>query len=89
MVPLAYDVALRPNLRTRTTAGVERVRIRVRSTTSKIVLNALDMTVSSAMLQSGEVPKISADPKTQTTTLEFARPLVARTYELRLHAVEV
>ncbi len=84
VVPLAYDIALRPNLRTRTTAGSERVRIRVRSATSKIVVNALDMTVSNASLETGEVPKLSADSKTQTMTLTFARPLVPRTYELRL-----
>ncbi|MDQ2857310.1 MAG: hypothetical protein M3R53_01490 [Candidatus Eremiobacteraeota bacterium] len=41
VVPLAYDIALRPNLGTRTTTGSERVRIRVRSATSKIVVNAL------------------------------------------------
>jgi aminopeptidase N len=84
VVPLDYDIALIPNIVMRTTAGTESVRLRVRSATSKIVVNTLEMTISSARLGSVPAATISENTTLQQTTLTFAKPFAPGTYTLAL-----
>src|ERR1700729_2640964 len=43
VVPIAYDIALRPDMKALTFAGNESVRVRVRATTRTIVVNTHDV----------------------------------------------
>jgi len=84
VVPLDYDIALTPNIEAGTTSGRETVRVRVRTATPTIVLNTLEMTITSARLSSGEAASISNDPKLQQTTLRFGHAIASGVHELQL-----
>jgi aminopeptidase N len=84
VVPLDYDIGLKPDLAARTTSGVESVRIRVRSATAKIVFNTLEMTVSKASLSNGATATIATDNQAQQTSLAFGHALAPGVYTLRL-----
>jgi aminopeptidase N len=85
VVPLAYDIALTPDIPGRTTSGHEVVRVRVRTATKVVVFNTLEMSVKRASLGAAAgVPAISTDEKAQQTTLRFAHAIAPGTYDLTL-----
>ncbi len=84
VVPIEYDIAVRPDVDKHTFAGQETVSIRVRSATAKIVVNTLDLDVQSAMLSSQAPATIVTDNKKQETTFTFARTLPPGMYRLTI-----
>jgi aminopeptidase N len=82
VVPLDYDIALRPNIAHATFAGNERVRIRVRSATATIVVDTNMLHVSSARLSDGSVPRITTAAAAMKTTLRFSRVIRPGSYAL-------
>ena len=75
VVPIDYDISLRPDLSTLTFTGDESVRIRVRTATSTIVVNTHDMTVSRALLDGHPVAAIATDNDKQVTTFSTGAPV--------------
>ena len=85
VVPSNYDITLRPDIVNRRTTGREVVHLRVRRATSTIVFNTLELTVTGAVLATVRgTPTITTDDKAQQTTLHFAHPVAAGTYDLTL-----
>jgi aminopeptidase N len=85
VVPHHYAIELEPDLERLTLAGTELVDIEVREATARIVLNALDLTLTRAELEGERLAAaIALDPEQQTATLTFAQPLAAGRYRLRI-----
>src|SRR5438309_257971 len=70
VAPVHYTLDLRPNLEALTVTGSAVIDIEVREPTDRLVLNAVDMTFSSASLD-GVAParSIAVDKDAQTVTL--------------------
>ncbi len=83
VVPVAYDIALHPNLHARTTTGSETIRLTVRSAAPKVVLHTLEMTVSRASID-GVAANVAANAAKQQTTLTPSHPLTAGAHVVRL-----
>ncbi len=84
IVPVDYDIALRPNVSTLTFSGNETVTITARSTAPSVVLNTHDMTVSKAALDGKAATSIVTDNQKQTTTFVFSAPVAKGTHRLAL-----
>jgi len=85
VAPVHYTLDLRPNLEALTVTGSAVIDIEVREPTDRLVLNAVDMTFSSASLE-GVAPArtITVDKDAQTVTLTFPRAIEAGRYKLRI-----
>ena len=85
VAPVHYTLDLRPNLQALTVTGSAIIDIEVREPTDRLVLNAVDMTFSSALLD-GVAParSITVDEDAQTVTLTFPRTIEAGRYKLRI-----
>jgi Peptidase M1 N-terminal domain len=85
VVPTHYAIELTPDLEHLTTAGVEVVDVEVREPTARLVLNAVDMTLSAASIDDEtQRAEVALDAATETATLSFARPLAAGPHRLRI-----
>ena len=77
--PIHYTIAVVPHADKMTFDGTVSIAVDVLEPTDKIVLNAVDMTFSKAVLnpQNGKVQnaKVSLDAKNQTATFTFASKL--------------
>ncbi len=73
VVPVLYDISVRPDAKTLTFSGAETVTVDVREATRTIVLNAADLDVTSATFD-GKPAKIALDKDAQTLTLTLAAP---------------
>jgi len=86
VVPESYVVHLVPDLQAHTFKGEETVQIKVRTTTSKVVLNALNLDIASASLTGvgigGQSLKPELDATDQTLTFSLAKPLQPGRYAL-------
>jgi aminopeptidase N len=76
VVPLSYDIHLKPNVEKLTFAGSETVVLDVRKPVKTITLNVNTMTIASAKLlgTDGKIeqdPRVAVDPKEETATLAF------------------
>ena len=89
VIPIHYAIELEPNLEHLTLAGREVVDIEVREPTARLVLNAVNMTLSAASLdEEAQSAAIALDAGAETATLTFAQPLAAGQFENeRLEAV--
>jgi len=85
VVPTHYTLDLQPNLEALTVTGSAIIDIDVRTPTDRIVLNAVDMTFSSALLD-GVAPaqSITVNKDAQTVTLTFPRAIEVGQYKLRI-----
>ena len=85
VAPVHYTLDLRPNLQALTVTGSAIIDIEVREPTDRLVLNAVDMTFSSALLD-GVAParSITVDEDAQTVTLTFPRTIEVGRYKLRI-----
>ena len=84
VVPLDYDIALRPNVSALTFTGRESVSVRVTTGTSMIVLNTLGLHIAQASVDGHAVSSVVTDDKKQTTTLHLAAPVATGTHAIRL-----
>jgi aminopeptidase N len=85
VVPIHYAIELKPNLETLALAGSEIVDIEVREPTARLVLNAENMTLSSATIDDGaQSARIVLDSDAETATLTFPQPLAVGRHQLRI-----
>jgi len=85
-VPLHYAIALEPDLENLTFAGSELIDLDLREATSRLVLNAADMTLTAASIDGpGASAAIALDAGAQTATLSFAQPISAGRHQLRIN----
>ena len=85
VVPIHYSIELTPDFGNLTFSGAQTVDIEVRAPTDALVLHAVDLTIASASIEGvGPAQRIVLDPKAETVTLTFARPLGAGRYRLAM-----
>lgn len=87
VIPKAYTITLHPDIASLKFNGEETIEIEVQQSTSTIVMNALEMTITSASLAMGKetVPgTVRHDPSRQTVTIAFPIPLPAGRARLHL-----
>ncbi len=76
VVPLLYDIEVRPDAAASTFSGAETVTVDVRRPTSRIVLNAAELAGITATVDGVSAP-VTLDAAAQTLTLSVSRPLTA------------
>src|SRR5215510_1160702 len=85
VTPVHYALDLQPNLEALTVAGSAVIDIEVRAPTDRLVLNAVDMTFSSASLDGvGLARSITVEKNAETVTLSFPHAIEAGRYKLRI-----
>ncbi|HEY3949105.1 M1 family metallopeptidase [Phenylobacterium sp.] len=93
VVPERYDILIRPDAAHLKFSGQEKIRLTVKSTTDRIVLNAADITFDKVTLQDlkrapGEGPeetaKVTLDRDQQTATFSVGHRLAAGQYVLSI-----
>ncbi len=85
VVPTHYAIELEPDLERLTLAGAEVVDIEVREPTTRLVLNAVNITLAAATIDDeAESATIALDAAAETATLTFPRPLVVGAHRLRI-----
>ncbi len=84
VVPTHYRIDLTPSPDILSFAGSEVVDITVLTPTSRVVLNALDLTLRSASLvgEPGQSATITPMPNAESATLDFAHPLSPGAHKL-------
>ena len=80
VVPLSYDIQLKPNIEKLTFTGSETVVLDVRKPAKTITLNVNTMTIASAKLlgANGKIEqdaRVTIDPKEETATLTFDKEI--------------
>ncbi len=81
VVPLHYDLAIVPNAAQATFTGRVEIELEAQRPTRTVQLNAADLTFDRVTLD-GATPKIALDPKRETATFTFARPIAAGRHRL-------
>ncbi len=88
IVPISYDIQLKPNIEKRTFTGSETVTLDVRKSTKTIILNANAIEIASAKLlgPNGQAERaaITTDPRQQIATLTFPKEIGLGTHQLSL-----
>src|SRR5262245_21633917 len=84
VLPRNYQIELKPDLATDTLTGRETIEIEVLKPVDRIVLNALDLDISSATLVPGGAMKISFDQTNQLVSLQPEKPLAPGKHALTL-----
>lgn len=84
VVPINYAIELAPDLERLTLAGRELVDIEVREATTRLVMNAVNMTLDEVSVDDREHPDVSLDAANETVTLSFRAPLPLGRHRLRI-----
>jgi aminopeptidase N len=86
VLPVHYALDLKPDLDALSISGSENVDIKVLNATDRVVLNSLNIAIASASIDGkpGEGATVSLDPKAQTATLTFSRPIEVGAHQLRI-----
>ncbi len=84
VVPTHYGVELTPDLQKLTLSGTELVDIEVREPTARIVLNAVNMSLSGVTIDDKLRPDVSLDAAAETATLSLREPLAAGVHHLHI-----
>jgi aminopeptidase N len=85
VVPVHYDIAVRPDAAALTFTGSVTAEVQVVRATSAVTLNAADMTFGAVQLDGASVsPKVTYDTPGQTATLTFAAPLEVGKHRLAI-----
>ena len=87
VVPLSYDIHIKPNIEKLTFVGSETVVLDVRKPVKTITLNVNTMTIASAKLLGvdGKVEqdaRVTIDPKEETATLTFDKEIRRRQHQI-------
>src|SRR3954468_5628162 len=85
VVPIHYAIELTPDLESLALPGVEVVDIEVREPTARLVLNAVNTTLSAVSID-GDAQRadVAPDATAETATLTFAQPLAIGAHRLRI-----
>jgi aminopeptidase N len=84
VAPIHYALDLTPDLDKLTLSGSESVEIEVTAPTERVVLNAADMTIEAAAIESEAAQQITSDAAAETVTLAFPHPIAAGRHRLRI-----
>ena len=84
IVPSAYDIALRTNLKSMTFTGTETVAAVAHAAAPTVVVNTHDMTVSKALLDGRAATAIATDNQKQTTTMTFPSAVAPGAHKIAL-----
>jgi aminopeptidase N len=85
IVPRRYDIEIRPDASHLAFGGSVRIRIDVTRPTSRVTLNARDLTIDAVALDGRRTaPKITRDAERQQLTLRFGAPLPAGEHTLSI-----
>ncbi len=86
VVPSQYAIRIAPNLDKLTFTGSETVQLEAKTPVKKLVLNALEMEVTSAAIDGQALPKkaLVLDAAAQTLTLNLPNELAVGAHELAL-----
>ncbi|MGI8820725.1 MAG: M1 family metallopeptidase [Chthoniobacterales bacterium] len=86
VVPQEYAIRIAPDLQKRTFAGSATIRLEVRQPVRQLVLNAVELQITSAQVDEKPVPKsaLTLDPKDETLTIALPDELPAGTHTLAL-----
>lgn len=88
--PQAYQITVEPDLEKFTYTGEENIALTISAESKEIILNALELTVSSAELESSDdavkkqSAKIELDPKNEQLHLKFDDTLAPGKYKLQI-----
>ena len=87
VVPDEYSVRIKPDLERLTFTGSETVKLNVRQAVQRLVLNALDLSITSASLDGKAIPEsaLKLDPKEETLTITLASELPKGAHSLELN----
>ena len=88
IIPIRYDLRLEPDLATATFVGRETIVLTVTQATSTVILNAVDLTISSAILEGASSTRLEAtvqlEDSTQRYQLTFSQPITPGEWRLHL-----
>jgi aminopeptidase N len=84
VVPLHYALDLTPDLDKLSFTGSELIDIDIAEPTSRVVLNAADLTIEAAAVDGGAASSIMFQEAQQTVTFAFPQPIAAGRHELRV-----
>jgi len=85
VLPVHYALELTPDLDRLTIAGVEVVDVEMREPTTRLTLNAVDMTFGAVSIDDdAQRAEIALDAATETATLTFPNPLTAGAHRLHI-----
>jgi aminopeptidase N len=86
VVPSRYDMQITPDGAKMRFDGKVKIAISVKQATETITLNAADLTFSKVVLsgRETETPSLAFDPKVQTVTLGFSKPILPGDYTLSI-----
>ncbi len=88
VVPIRYDLRLEPDLPASSFAGQEVITLKVHQPTSEIVLNAIELDITSAKIEGDSGPArqatITLDAALQRCHLIFTKPLSPGTWKLTM-----
>ena len=85
VLPLHYAIQLEPDLDLNSIAGSAAIDVEVREPTTRIVLNAVDLTLRTVRIDpSDQQPAIAIDAIAETAVLNFAQPLAVGAHKLHL-----
>jgi aminopeptidase N len=84
IVPVAYDIAVTPDVAARTFTGTESVSLRFRGVSDRIVFNTLNLRLRNVRLDGQPVARVATDNAAQLTTLTLAAKAPAGLHRLTL-----
>ena len=82
--PVAYDITVVPDATKLTFTGEETIIVDVAVPTTTLTLNAADLTISGATLDSGTSGTITANAAAQTASFAFSQPITKGRHTLKL-----
>jgi aminopeptidase N len=75
VVPIDYTIAFKPNLATKTMTGTERVTLRVRKSTNRLVFNTLNLRLSNVRIDGVPAASVITQNSKQLSTVVLAHAL--------------
>ena len=86
VVPKKYSIRIKPDMEKLSFTGSEAVKIEVREPVHQLVLNALELQITTALIDEKSIagPALKLDPKEETLTITLPEELPAGTHTLAL-----
>lgn len=84
VTPVQYALDLTPDLDKLTFSGSEVVDIEVTEPTTRLMLDAVDLTISSASVDGAAASAVDFHTEAQTVTFDFPHPIAAGHHQLRV-----